>query len=340
MIKETLKEVIIQRKFPINITQGDLNIFDHQLSKALPPVYIIENENVTIVQGAVVINKKNKRIDEYSGIYSYTQKKIDRVKILVKRIFFQQSAINYKCFWITDGWSTGYFHWLSDALPRLICLNNEVEKCAILLPDFYRNLEFVTSSLRLLGFSTIFFNPYRPVVVQKLSTCTYVAPTGNYNPSVLKELRQRLINEVPIEPVGVPTFDIYISRSKATRRRVLNETEVVALLTGYGFKIVFAEDLSFEEQIILFDNANNVIGIHGAGLTNCLFMKPDRNLLELRRKGDEHNNCYYSMANANDINYFYLECEADNDDTNICNLKVDLSKLKLAVESMKTNNHK
>jgi len=56
-----------------------------------------------------------------------------------------------------------------------------------------------------------------------------------------------------------------------------------------------------------------LIGIHGAGLTNILFMPKGASVLELRRKDDSHNNCYFSLASALELNYFYQLCEVDNE---------------------------
>jgi len=59
-------------------------------------------------------------------------------------------------------------------------------------------------------------------------------------------------------------------------------------------------------------NADILIGVHGAGLTNMLFMKENSNILELRRKDDDHNNCYFSLAAACKHKYWYQLCDVDD----------------------------
>ncbi|MBV6437659.1 MAG: glycosyltransferase family 61 protein [Anaerolineae bacterium] len=64
---------------------------------------------------------------------------------------------------------------------------------------------------------------------------------------------------------------LYISRSKARRRRVLNESAVIALLAPLGFEAFTLEDLSVAEQVRLFAGAEAVVAPHGSGLTNLVF---------------------------------------------------------------------
>jgi capsular polysaccharide biosynthesis protein len=64
---------------------------------------------------------------------------------------------------------------------------------------------------------------------------------------------------------------LYISRAKAKTRRVLNEQELLPLLERYGFEVVLAEELTYQQQVQLFYEAEVVVAPHGAGLTNLLF---------------------------------------------------------------------
>ena len=64
---------------------------------------------------------------------------------------------------------------------------------------------------------------------------------------------------------------IYISRARSGRRRILNEEDLYAGLQRYGFVRYFLEDMSIDEQILLFYDAQFVVSPHGAGLVNLLF---------------------------------------------------------------------
>ena len=81
----------------------------------------------------------------------------------------------------------------------------------------------------------------------------------------LTQLRQALLPDRPSRR----SERIYIVRKGS--RRVVNESELLDRLRRHGFRPVALEELSFEEQIRLFHDAEAVVGTHGAGLTNLLF---------------------------------------------------------------------
>jgi hypothetical protein len=98
---------------------------------------------------------------------------------------------------------------------------------------------------------------------------------------------------------------IYISREGEKLRFVENEEELLELLTKYGFKKVKMQNYSYREQIEICHNAKYIIGPHGAGLTNMLFMKNNSYVLELSPKEDrDYFTGFYFLANA--LNHFYL----------------------------------
>ncbi|EFH2707715.1 TPA: glycosyltransferase family 61 protein [Escherichia coli] len=97
---------------------------------------------------------------------------------------------------------------------------------------------------------------------------------------------------------------IYISRRKSSRGP-LNEFEVENELKELGFDILYAEDLDFAQQVSIFSNASILIGPHGAGLTNILFMPKNSTLIEIFNSEyiqpdfylrSRHNNMKYACA--------------------------------------------
>jgi capsular polysaccharide biosynthesis protein len=67
---------------------------------------------------------------------------------------------------------------------------------------------------------------------------------------------------------------IFIERSEGHRGRMRvidNQKELVQALAPLGFKSYRLEDLSFDEQISLFYDAEAVVAAHGAGLSNLIF---------------------------------------------------------------------
>ena len=102
--------------------------------------------------------------------------------------------------------------------------------------------------------------------------------------------------------------NIYTSRSKAPKRKCVNEAELISLLKKYDFEIVVTDDLSVAEQIELFGNANNVVAVHGSSFVNGLYMKNKSVIFDLIE--ENHNDlCFFNIANAMDVGYVYAKCK-------------------------------
>ncbi len=68
-----------------------------------------------------------------------------------------------------------------------------------------------------------------------------------------------------------PCKRLYLSRRKASKRRVVNEEEVEKVLQMFGFQTVMLEDFTVAQQVELFGQAEAVVGPHGAGFANIVF---------------------------------------------------------------------
>lgn len=63
-----------------------------------------------------------------------------------------------------------------------------------------------------------------------------------------------------------------IGTNYTIRRKMINETELIKkLISNYGFVEIFAENLTTNEKILLFNNADIVVGSIGGGMSNLLF---------------------------------------------------------------------
>jgi capsular polysaccharide biosynthesis protein len=94
---------------------------------------------------------------------------------------------------------------------------------------------------------------------------------------------------------------IFISRKE--RRRVINEDELVAVLTKFGFKSIAPESMSVAEQISLFAAAEVVIGAHGGALTNTVFCSPGTKVIEIFAP-NYVNPCYRKLSSQVGLEYW------------------------------------
>lgn len=141
-----------------------------------------------------------------------------------------------------------------------------------------------------------------------------------------------------------PKKRLIASREDATTRRWLNQSECVELLTGkFKFECILPSKRNLFEQAEIFNQAEVVVGIHGAALSNILFMREKTTVIELRYRGQEGNfssaSCYEELSKLVGINHITVLCNGE-ERTDLrgrsiedANISVDKTELLKAVES-------
>ena len=64
-------------------------------------------------------------------------------------------------------------------------------------------------------------------------------------------------------------------------------------LSEKGYEIIYPESISISEQVNLFNNAEIVISLHGASLTNIMYMNKNKKVLEIRIFSDTVRNAFF-----------------------------------------------
>jgi hypothetical protein len=123
----------------------------------------------------------------------------------------------------------------------------------------------------------------------------------------LKLLRQYL--ETLIEPEPAPLGITVIKR--VGRRSYAEHAELVQCLAKFGLPVREAvmETLSFTEQVGLMHNTRILLGPHGSGMTNMIFMPPRSIIFELYPKGFF---CRVFREVSQVFNHEYIELESEN----------------------------
>jgi capsular polysaccharide biosynthesis protein len=111
--------------------------------------------------------------------------------------------------------------------------------------------------------------------------CIHIASevSGVPHPECIRNIRQRLWKSIGASHTTRASKRIYISRQK-TRRKIVNYQEIESVLHEFGFEEVFCEELSFEEQVRIFSEAEAIFGHHGAGTINAMFAPAGAALIE------------------------------------------------------------
>ena len=200
--------------------------------------------------------------------------------------------------------SQGYFHWMFDALPRIDLIQKSKLQPKLFVCNYQSSFQF--ESLQRLGITTqqiIDSNYDTHVQAQQLIVPSLPGRTGNMTKQSCDFLRKTFLteqsgnNERPLR--------LYISRTEAQSRRILNEDSVLAQLAPHNFQVIKPEHLSIEEQALLFSSAEIVIAPHGAGLTNLVFCPPGTAVIEFFSPRYV-NVCYWALSNLLDLQYYYL----------------------------------
>jgi len=114
---------------------------------------------------------------------------------------------------------------------------------------------------------------------------------------------------------------------KGSSRKFKNLEQVEAALSIYGFKTVYLEGMSSLDQILLFQSAEFIVGVHGAGLANLLFCEPGTKVIELM-PSVEFRSFFWFISQKLDLVYGLQFCPADRYEDDIT---VDIDKLRMLI---------
>jgi len=134
---------------------------------------------------------------------------------------------------------------------------------------------------------------------EELILPSYPSGLGQYNPDALTWLRETFLSSASNSRLAER---IYISRSMAKSRRIVNESQIDEVLARHGFRKVILERLPILDQFTLFSTASHIIAPHGAGLANLVFASEGARVLELFPRGSL-NACYWTLSNYRGLAY-------------------------------------
>lgn len=327
------------RKQPANLHAADMPLFSHELNVLIPNSRLLALNQVNISSDGIIFSAGRILAESFNYRHEFIRwaKYRNLLKFFVRNYVLKtRQRLDDQAFWITDNWGSAYFHWLLDALPRLYLVRDRLVDSTLLLPESCRASLYVIPSLAPFGLKDIkFICPGEVCHCRKLLVPSHTAPSGNYNEGIVQGLR-RLYTTYYSQRQKVSLSDkVYISRGKAHRRRIINEEDVISAVKEYGFSVVLLEDYPFGEQVKIMLGARYVVSNHGAGLANMLFLPEKGSVFELRKLGDSQSNCYFSLASALGLKYYYQLCQVQKpDDDGWADIFVDVGLFRRNLELM------
>ena len=192
-----------------------------------------------------------------------------------------------------------YYHFLYDTLPYLYTFlelkkENPTLKLLVNYPNKDKNefYKFNTDFLYKLVDQKDIIIHQQSNIYSKLFLSTSLTHGGLSNSPPRKEIHEiyaLLKTNINYENIDNKYKEnnfknIYISRRTwlnedksnigtdyTSRRKMINETELVEELKKYEFEEIFAENLNSDEKLYLFLNAEKIVGSIGGGMANLLF---------------------------------------------------------------------
>ena len=196
--------------------------------------------------------------------------------------------------------NNNYGHWLTDVLPRIYLYNKfySIKKIDFFLVPNYE-FDYQKNSLKIFGIKKekiISSKDCRHIQAKNLYATSHPC---NHHPEKIREwsirflrntfLKKKFIKNNICYPkkIYLDRFEIDLSsRSNIIKyknyRLLLNEVEIKNYLKINGFEIIKPQNLRFIDQVKLFSNAEAVVSLYGAGLSNIIFCKPNTSIIEIK----------------------------------------------------------
>lgn len=335
-------KIKVYRKKPSNLSIEDNYMFQHEYLKEFEKYHIKNCYNISVLNGEFFYKGIFRFKSKYWKMseYKYLQKLKQFIKDLLK--FLVSSNMDFEIvntgIWVINEKSSRYFHWIGDVLPRIegyVSLNKgiKISEIPIVLTEDYKNYDYVKTIISSYGLNVIYLEKDKKYKFKKLIVTSHAAPSGNYDERLILEQSNRL-KSIFVKNKKESKNRVWISRQLADKRKIKNFSDIELILEKYDFQIYSFEDMSLNEQFEVVNNAEVLGGIHGAGLINMILLDQKSKVIEIRGRGDTHNNCFYSLSSALDLQYFYFLADVSDNNFYSSDYTLDTKKFEILLNKV------
>lgn len=215
------------------------------------------------------------------------------------------------------GGNNNYWHWLLDVIPRIHILekanifDNNIDY--YLFPDLMRKFQGETLDiLNIHHKKRLSSRHIRHLVADEIIVTSHPYNLLN-NPYIdslqiptwiIDYLKNKFL-KICLKETSLTSFPqkIFINRKDGHSARYLtNNSEVEKNLKKFEFSSLTMSDFSFSDQVALFHNAEQIVGLHGAAFANTIFCKPKTKVVEMRP--DTAGDVIKNLVLSNNLVYF------------------------------------
>jgi capsular polysaccharide biosynthesis protein len=316
------------RDLPVNFRLEDALRFDPIRECQVSRAFIEQVDSVKVCQYYIFSDQK---LLEDFCLPIQLRGKQQVLKQWFKTQLFPKIRVD-EAIWVIDLWSKNYFHWILECLPRILALRSAGITLPLLLPEHLYKIPYIRESLADLNIPTFKYNFRQTVKVNRLFMPSHDSPCA-FDRDYLKSV-VNTYQTIDQPQLSVPSRKIYISRKDAGKRKVANEAELIPVLKEAGFECVQLEKLSFKAQRELMTETAVLLSIHGAGLANLIFMQLGSKVVELHADVDRYNSCFYHLAEAVGMKYYYSFEPGDHPNPQEANIIVKISRFRKLISSL------
>lgn len=300
---------IIYKQPPKTLESEIYHQFLNELKYEVPEKYLARIENAQLVgrDGLLVLPEGS-----YAVEVAWNQGHLEALPDYYNEFRLRQLRRNIKkkqgsYYSLLSLWcGKNYYHWIHDALQRLYLVTDLLpEATHFIVPSSLTRYQY--DSLKFAGIKDDQIICLGEQEVWELEALYFSPPTtvtGCDSPNANRWLQGLSVSNSGLDEVK-QTKRIYISRRLATCRRIVNEFEIEQHLKGYGFDTYLLEEMSFSDQVSLFNQAEIVISSHGSGLTNLMFAHPKTMVLEVFEP-EIVRTCFWSLSESLGQDYWYI----------------------------------
>jgi Glycosyltransferase 61 len=287
------ESTIERRALPFCLEHKDRAAFWSQVGTHLeahvPPAFLAGLRNATVLAGGIAVRSRDNFLfyEPFHDQNHVPQGSLLHPLLPPLDLHLQGDYIHLGLLW---GWS--HYHWVLDVLPRLSIVDrfDRLRDMPLILPGLTPPQR---ESLQILG-----IRPERIAEfhgnhwhVENLYYPSTLGFTGNPTSLAVQWLRERFAS------FSQARKRLYVSRTDARERRVINEADLLKEIVAFGFEVVCPSGMPFADQVRLFSQAQIILGPHGGGLANSVFAPPGATVIEVFPP-NYINGCFWALANV------------------------------------------
>jgi hypothetical protein len=302
---------------------------DNYIYVNCPETYIAELRNVDIIGGCSIIFD-----DDNNCIYDLPlMDDENRFELAFHHVYFVNKYITCVSYensnevieegiMLISNASFNYFHFNLELCSKL-CLINEIEEydnVPILVDERCLWIQSFKDELEMLNTHGRKVIPLKQGYCYNIKKLIYVSelliePLDlkkdallRYEDYIMNDLAVNLLHKnLSIKSNNI-SRKLFISRRNCWGTRLINADRIQQVFQEYGYEIVCPEEISFQDQLKIFSEAEFIAGASGAGFTNILFANKNTKVICIVPK-EVKLSCYSNIAGVLGQQCYYLDAK-------------------------------